>query len=952
MSVLNENLLLGAPAAASGGVSRSLRFSSGDSSYLSRTPASAGNRKTWTWAGWVKKVNNTTSRQFIFNADVTSNNSTIEFKDNAISVFDYNSGAYQWQVVTNALFRDNSAWMHLVVAVDTTQGTAANRVKIYVNGTQQTFSTANYPTQDYQSKVNAAVDHRIGSLSGDASFNLDAYLADCYLIDGQQLDPTSFGEFDATTGVWNPKAYTGSYGTNGFHLEFADNASLTTSSNVGIGKDTSGNGNYWVSNNLQVTDQSNYVSGSSTYRQSTSANQNWNSSSSASSTSSALSPDRIFWVDLGSSKSFNKVTFTCVGANNSGNYASNFIVYYSTSGSSTGSSICNSGCTITKIPTTSGPIPGTITVEFSGISAVSGQYIGITNGTGSDSGTYTYSNFQVALSAPAGNDSLVDVPSSTGTDNGLGGEVRGNYCTWNPLAKNSVLTLANGNLDDSTGTPGTDGIGLGTIGASVGKFYWELTVNSTAGSNNPIIGVVPTAAGLIEVGSSNTNSVGYLQSGSKRINGSTSSYGNSFTTGDVVGVALDLDNGAIYFSKNGTWQNSGVPTSGSSKTGAAHTWSGGSVEMTPAIREYNSGCSANWGQRSWAYSAPSGYKAFCTTNLSAPSVTKPSTVFETVIWTGDGNNNRTISTPFSPDFVWAKFRNQAYSHGLFDTVRGADLRLRSNGTNAEDTVYLDFASNGFIVDGSTSFNDLNDTFVGWCWDAGSSTVTNTAGSISSEVRANATAGFSIVTYTGNGTSGATVGHGLGVAPSFLVVKRRNVADSWLVYTKETGATKYLLLNNTTAATTYSGGWNDTAPTSTVFSLGNDVGVNANTGTYVAYCFAPVAGYSSFGSYTGNGSADGPFVYTGFRPRWLMWKVTQTTGNYQGWYILDAARDPYNESKNRLHPNASSSEATMGTGIDLLSNGFKLRSSDTDINGSYTYIYAAFAESPFNYARAR
>jgi hypothetical protein len=162
---------------------------------------------------------------------------------------------------------------------------------------------------------------------------------------------------------------------------------------------------------------------------------------------------------------------------------------------------------------------------------------------------------------------------------------------------------------------------------------------------------------------------------------------------------------------------------------------------------------------------------------------------------------------------------------------------------------------------------------------------------------------------------------------------------------------FLRLNTTDAKDNNSTVWN-TAPTSTVFGIGSANGVNQSSDNYVAYCFSEVAGYSSFGSYVGNGSSDGSFVYTGFRPRWLLWKVTQTTGNYQGWYVLDAARDTYNESKNRLHPNASSSEAAMGTGIDLLSNGFKLRSSDTDLNGTYTYIYAAFAESPFQYARAR
>jgi len=231
-------------------VANSLRFNSGSADYLNRTPSSASNRKTWTWSSWVKKVDNTTSRQFIFNADSSSQNTSIEFKDNAISVFDFNSGSYQWQVITSAIFRDNSAWMHICVAINTADGTASNRVKIYVNGSQITsFSTSNYPSLNYESKVNLNVDHRIGSISGSTTFDLDGYIAEAVLIDGQQLDATSFGEFDSDTNIWKPKDVSGlTFGTNGFYLDFENSGSL--------GADVSGNGNNFTVNNLTSIDQS------------------------------------------------------------------------------------------------------------------------------------------------------------------------------------------------------------------------------------------------------------------------------------------------------------------------------------------------------------------------------------------------------------------------------------------------------------------------------------------------------------------------------------------------------------------------------------------------------------------------------------------------------------------------------------------------------------------------
>jgi hypothetical protein len=241
----------------------------------------------------------------------------------------------------------------------------------------------------------------------------------------------------------------------------------------------------------------------------------------------------------------------------------------------------------------------------------------------------------------------------------------------------------------------------------------------------------------------------------------------------------------------------------------------------------------------------------------------------------------------------------------------------------------------------SSVNGSGRTYVAWTWDAGSSTVTNTQGSITSQVRANASAGFSVVTYTGTG-SAATVGHGLGVAPSLLIVKQRNAVRSWSVYHKDIGASYYLQLERTDAkGGPYSGLWNDTAPTSTVFSILNDGGSNASGGTYVGYCFAPVTGYSSFGSYTGNGSATGPVISgLGFQPYFVMIKASSTTGD---WWMYDGARSPSNPRINKLKANTSGAEDTAGEDVDFQLDGFQIKTSDSGLNqNAATYIYAAFA----------
>jgi hypothetical protein len=345
-----------------------------------------------------------------------------------------------------------------------------------------------------------------------------------------------------------------------------------------------------------------------------------------------------------------------------------------------------------------------------------------------------------------------------------------------------------------------------------------------------------------------------------------------------------------------------------------------------------------------------------------PVITKPNQHFDAPIWTGVSTSSAiTISSlNFQPDLVWGKSRTSAYTHGLHDSVRGiAAGRLQSNATTAEvapgSFAYGSvsaFNSNGFTASPGSStnenWNETSSNHVAWCWKAGGAAVANTSGTIASQVSVNSTAGFSIVTYTGTGAN-ATVGHGLGVAPSMYIVKRRNAVDSWFVYSNQLAATQYLRLESTNAAATFNF-WQNTAPTSSVFYISTDVSVNASSDTYVSYCFAPIAGYSAFGSYTGNGSSDGTFVFTGFRPRFVMWKRTDSVND---WYMIDTSRSPYNNATNPLAANLSSDESSLGTNIDFLSNGFKARQTGGHINASGgTYIYMAFAEATFKFANAR
>jgi hypothetical protein len=1042
-------------AAAAGGavgyqIERSLRFNSADSSFLSRTPASVGNRKTWSWAGWVKRTVGSSDDE-LFSSD-SSDGFVIRFvgSTSAIRVYSNSGGGLQLNLITSAVYRDPSAWYHLVVAIDTTQATAANRAKIYVNGVQVTaFSTSAYPSQNTDLLANQAVAHYIGKNAWGAS-GLNAYLADLHFCDGTAYDASAFGEFD-DNGIWQPKAFAGSYGSQGWHLDFADNSAATATA---LAKDTSGNGNNWTPNNLSVltggptsiasasgalpiynttgtygdtkgtgtrtdsnsssivlavamdganngttfTDESATIKGSGSAKTltrngdtktSTAESKFYGSSGFFDGTGDYLSStntDFAFgtgdftvecWARLSSVTTEQNFVATRGAAASASAWSlaidSSSKVYMYTDGLvATGSTslktstwhhiaLTRSGSALRIFVDGLQDASATNSQDFStqtlgiGLSADGAQFplTGYLQDVRLYKGVAKYtSNFNPPSSTQnatiaAANDSLVDVPTNgSETDTGAGGEVRGNYCTWNPLA-NGGLTLANGNLDASRASASWVAA-LATIGISSGKWYWEHTCTATQDANNiSVVGVATGGLNLATMPGFTANGWVYVsETGFKYNNNSSLSYGAIWTNGDVIGIAFDADNGTLVFYKNNVSQ-------GTAYTGLT------SGPYFPVLSMYGTSSGpTNFGQRPFAYTAPSGFKALNTANLPAPVVTKPSDLFDVKLYTGNGGTQTISGLGFSPDLVWIKNRAAADNHKLTDIVRGATEELESNTTDAEATNadgLTQFNADGFDLGDDDEYNTSAEAYVAWAWDAGTSTVTNTDGSISSQVRANASAGFSIVSYTGTGTSPVSVGHGLGVAPTFLIFKDRDSAVNWQVWTTaiSSSGTIFEGLNTTAAGSTP---WTYISTTSSLiqFNSGNSA-QTTNGKKFICYAFSPVSGYSSFGSYTGNGSADGPFVYTGFRPRWVLIKASSSV-SAGSWRLFDTARDPFNVCANLLMPNNSDSEygiGDIGAVFDILSNGFKLRSTLDAWNGSAaTYIYAAFAEHPFNFSRAR
>jgi hypothetical protein len=753
-------------------LSKSLRIRSSANAYLNRT-FGAGNQQKWTFSTWFKI--GIIGNNKIFLSCVTAGN---EFYINSNDQLVFNLDNVTVRQTT-MIFRDTSAWYHLVIALDTTNATTQNRVRIYINGIEITsWFYNNAITQNSTPGYNSAVVNNIGRLAS-GGLNFDGYMTDVYWVDGQQLTPSSFGATDATTGQWVPAKYTGTYGTNGFHLTFSDATSTTT-----LGYDTSGNSNNWTPNNISLTAGSTY-------------------------------------------------------------------------------------------------------------------------------------------------DSMNDVPTLTSA-------TVANYCVLNPLATGSGKVLVNGNLEFTSNTTGWY-FTSGTIGFSSGKYYWEVNIGSSAGSDifAGIMGSgMPTgsvAQGLQDnVSLLNTyGSLLFCDDGKYQLDGNTSrvAYSTYLTANQTLGIAVDMGAKSLTFYKDGVSQ--GAISFSSSPMANSN--------VCPVFSSYYSTDSNrvfNFGQRAFAYTPPSGYLALNTYNLPTSTVPKGSSYMNAVLQLGSAINtgaNLFAQSTYTYGLAWSADRSGTGNHVLVDTLRGTSNALVGNSTSAQS---------------SYGAPTSTDNFVAWVWNSSTTGVSNTDGSLTSTVSASTPSGFSIVTYTGNPASAQTVGHGLGVSPS-MIITRQTAGGNWNIYHKSLGIDQYIYFS-TAAANTVTGYWGSTAPSSTTFGVIGG-GYGNNSGATVAYCFAPIAGFSAFGSYVGNGSASGPFVYLGFRPKFLIIRYT----GVESWFVFDTSRGTYNLSNPFIQINQYTETEYAFDSPAMLSNGFALTTINSSINGSgNTMIYMAFAENPFKYANAR
>ena len=1094
---------------------QSLRFNDDDSAYLSWTPAAAGDRKTWTWSGWVKRGDFGSDHHTLFASSSAHNNgSFIRFNDDfTFQYLHYDTGTVAVNKKTSALIRDPSSWYHFVVAYNSDDATAEDRVKMYINGERQTsFVTNTNPASGKESDFNLVRDHFLGTNTDVSTINyLDGYLAEVNFVDGTALDPTSFGETDAN-GLWVPiKEPSVTYGTNGFYLPFTNDYEVEGFNTITF-KGQSGFGYYggvgfkpdflWFKR--RDASQDHYlidsVRGGTKLLRSNQTNADSTSTSPAfipsfendgftSDSASLLTSGASYvaWAwDMGTGSAASNtdgsitssvkanptygqsvITYTGTGASATvghGLSSAPEALIVKSRGSATAWRVWWSGFTGTerlqlsdnssKATTNTswdGTVPaasvfslgadsntnnsGTNYVAYAFHSVAGYSSFGSYTGNGSSTGPTVTTGFKPAFVMIKRTDyaggwimfdntrtpynpldkylradsSAADVTGSvynvdfnsdgfqlTGTGNDInqsGGtyiymafadkreaafwlDQSGNNNDWT----NNNMQESDISLDNPTNNFATvDRIGSGagvfsegnlkyvssadtgnsTMGFGSGAFYFEVLVSS---NNNSYIGVIDISVGMNPNrggGWTSHGGIAYKANGDEyelAVGGSatTRAYGSSYTSGDIIGVACDVDADTVTFYKNGVSQ--GTTTQGPSYISSGGIYGallyGGTSTLIAnfgqdssfAGNEVAQGNTDENGFGDFYYEPPAGYLALCTQNLPEPAINDGTEHFNTVLYTGTGADNSLTGVGFQPDFTWIKCRSVGTTaHNLYDSVRGATKYLQSHSTAAEGTLATSlksFDTDGFTVGSWSEANFSGRTFAAWNWKAGGTGVANTDGTISSTVSANQTAGFSIVTYAGGS---GTVGHGLSQAPELIIEKKRDTTSDWLVgFTVLDGSYDYMRLNTTAAKANAV----VTAPASSVFTP--NIGAN----NAIAYCFHSVEGFSKFGSYTGNGSTDGPFVYTGFRPAFIITKRTDTSGYW--WEMVDTAREPVNPSDQPLYANVTDAEYTSSVyDKDLLSNGFKIRGTNGGHNASGgTYIYMAFAENPFKYSNAR
>ena len=820
---------------------------------LTNTYGTPTSSKKMSFGGWVKRATITkycqvwgaTTGGSVDQAYIVFNASNQLF----VQILQHGVGN-QFLITTDRVFRDTSAWYHLWVEIDSTDGTAADRVKVYINGVRETkapTTTIADGSPDVIAFNVSGVSHVFGHPS--ATYGGDLYYSDWYFIDGLDVSPIdTVGEFK--NGVFIPKSYTpSSFGTNGWHLKF-DQVGVGTPSTSTIGADSSGKDTprHWTS-----TADTNVVA---------------------------------------------------------------------------------SDC------------------------------------------------------------ALPDSPEN-------------NFATLTPLIRpytvTAAETISDGNLNAFFNSNAVSGSFWSTFFLTSGKWYFEVYVKTVGGNADVGINNKPSDAGRgTYTNDARGNGYFYQKDGQKGINNSFSSYGATYTDGDLIGCAFDLDNNTITFFKDNASQGqiSSVATPEDGFIPAIEGFNGtrliANFGQDPSFAgEITAGTATGTGAGVFKYAPPSGHLAICTANLEEPTIspnanTQAVNHFGVLTYTGTDADGRTITSgdadiggeiSFTPDWVWVKARNTSSNyHLLFDSVRGATKMLFSNELSTESTQadsLSDFTLNGFTVSDNASAADMNSsshTYVAWNWKAGgepsadnSAGAGNTptansvkidgsnlgsalAGTIpATRLSANTTAGFSVVTYTGDGNTGASVAHGLNAVPKIILIKNRDEDQSWVFNANFTTKLRLVL----DVASTDSGDFSTYMGTQTddriVFGGTNHIAWNGSNDKMVAYCFAEKEGYSKFGTYTGNVDSNGTFVYTGFEPNFIL--LTNTVNAGYNWILYDGVRNPTNVASKYFVPDLPQIEQTFES-VDLLSNGFKLRTTDLYFNAGVKFIYMAFAKNPFKYALAR
>ena len=562
-----------------------------------------------------------------------------------------------------------------------------------------------------------------------------------------------------------------------------------------------------------------------------------------------------------------------------------------------------------------------------------------------------------------------------------------NFCLPNPANKSDDIVFSEGNTKAvfSTFSQSPNG----TIGASSGKWYYEVKMAGTHGRFGFCESHCPqgdadtsTTFPLYMVYSNGSNGLTVYNSVTAKSLSTNSGY-TSFSDGDTLGIAFDIDNGKLFAHLNGTYYNSGDPANGTGALITSIAAQRGGIFLpflncgTDSSRtfEFNFGAPSHSissgnadgnGHGNFEYAVPSGFLSLCTANLPDPVATidpakggSPQDYFSADIFTGNGTN-QDIDIDFDPDLIWTRQRTDGSGGAWMDRLRGDDAYFQTPNSNAEGNfANITFVTDGYNVSGNSNIdNEASHNYVGWAWKAGGSGSSNTDGAINTTSTSVAThGGFSISTYTGTGSS-TTVGHGLGGVPDLIIIKRRNSSREWYVYNSINAGDGYLYFQSNAALETDSNrhdrignGSAYVAPTSTLITLGTSGDVNGSSDTYVMYCFRNIDGMQKIGSYTGNANSDGSFAHCGFRPEMVIIKSTSAT---ESWNIFDTSRDPSNLTTQNLNSNSVNAESDASSGaraIDILSNGFKARGNNSAVNDG-TFLYLAFAKQPFKYANAR